>query len=159
MATLKLNIDALKFPEPEDANVGGKVGKNKMRSRLVSKIKPQSTFSTVPTLENISVPKGHLPEQWGVFQILEDFLQPGSASSLQEAANHAIEIFVRAGWDYANMRALNVVCTELAEQIPYNHPSQLKLARFLWVVGRSHRQFKGARTEVLTFCGFCSTAF
>lgn len=45
MAALNLNIDALEFPEPEDANVGGKVGKNKSLSKLLfTKIKPQSTL-------------------------------------------------------------------------------------------------------------------
>jgi hypothetical protein len=38
------------------------------------------------------------------------------------------------------MTVVNIVCLECAEQIPYAHPSHLKLVRLLWVIGRSEKR-------------------
>lgn len=67
--------------------------------------------------------------------------------SLKDATNCAVDVFPK---NYTDMRSLNYVCTELAEQIPYDHPSQLKLARFLWSMGRSDRRILNSGLQVCT---------
>lgn len=65
-----------------------------------------------------------------VFIILRDFLQPSSSLSLKSTVEAIIDLLPDNAlsnevWSFGS------VCFELAEQIPYYHPSQQKLARLL----------------------------
>ena len=83
---LELNIDALKFPIPEEP---GKTGSNNCLSRILSPLKPKSKSSG----PDCFVPKEYLPYDYEVFLVLRDFLQPASTISLQNAVDSVIEVF------------------------------------------------------------------
>ncbi|KXJ95093.1 hypothetical protein Micbo1qcDRAFT_200530 [Microdochium bolleyi] len=106
MASLELNIDALKYPTTEE----------------------EDKAAPVP-----GVPAGYSPFDWKVFVILGDFLQPDTKISTSQAVAEILAIFE----DTANLQAVNTVCFELAEQIPYSHPAHGKLARLFYALGRS----------------------
>ena len=135
MAILKLNIDLLKFPASCDIE---KSTHGTSISAILSAIKPKPK----PLLSDLNIPKEYDPYDYRVFLIVEEFLQPSSKISVQEAADRVIDIFP-AG--HLGMTAVNTVCLECAEQISYAHPSHLKLVRMLWVVGRSGKQTTGVR--------------
>lgn len=63
-----------------------------------------------------------------VAAILRDFLQPDTKLSLQEAAKAILVLIPANASGYAEVCSFGEICVELAEQIPYHHPSQLKLA-------------------------------
>ncbi|KFY34462.1 hypothetical protein V494_06758 [Pseudogymnoascus sp. VKM F-4513 (FW-928)] len=117
MAALKLNIDLLKFPDSSDKKMsifGMSI------SGVMSSIKPRSK----PSQSHLNIPKEYNPYDYKVFIILKEFLRPNSEILLQEAADRIIGGFPVG---HRGMTALNTVCLECAEQIPYAHPSQLKL--------------------------------
>lgn len=129
MATIKLNIDALKFPNSSDTEKPPRRSISGMLSSIKSKPKP------LPS--DLNIPKEYDSYDYRVFLIVEEFLQPSSKISVQEAADRVVEIFPPGHLD---MTAVNTVCIECAEQIPYAHRSHLKLVRLLWVVGRSGKR-------------------
>lgn len=140
MAALKLNIDSLKFSgsgRMEELKPSGPVP-----SVLSSKFKSQSPPSDLTT------PKGYGRYEYRVFVIVENFLQPHSKISLEEASDSVIGIFPVGHLD---LSPINSVCLELAEQIPYTHPSLVKLSRLLWMVGRNKRRIisSGQKVHIL----------
>lgn len=131
MAALKLNIDSLKFSGFGEMGELKPVGSiPAVLSSLKSKFKSQSPPSDLTT------PKGYDRYEYSVFIVVEKFLQPHSNISIEEAADSVIEIFP-AG--HSDLTPINSVCLDLAEQIPYTHPSLVKLSRLLWMVGRNKR--------------------
>jgi hypothetical protein len=74
-----------------------------------------------------------------VFLILRDFLQPHSTTSLIDAIDRVIDVYPD-GCPF--LREINWLCFEIAEQIPYYHPSHLKLARLLWGIGQSEKRVR-----------------
>jgi len=89
-------------------------------------------------------PGGYLQIDWEIFLVLQDFLQPHSRLSTDEAVDKIIALFPNS---CSNLRAINDVCLELAEEIPYYHPSQLKLVRLLWLIGRNHTRIEKCRLQ------------
>lgn len=65
------------------------------------------------------------------FTILRDFLQPDSKTSLNSASTSVLAFLPDKDPDGSSVSLFGEVCIELAEQIPYSHPSQLKLVRLL----------------------------
>ncbi|KAI0479322.1 hypothetical protein GGR56DRAFT_634446 [Xylariaceae sp. FL0804] len=63
--------------------------------------------------------------------ILRNFLQPDSATSLDEAAGSILKLIPPNASHSTEVRIFGDYCVELADQIPYYHPSHLKLARLL----------------------------
>ena len=66
------------------------------------------------------------------FHVLRDFLQPDSASTLESTARILLDLLPAektVGSD--ELMFLNNVCIEFAEQIPFSHPSQHKLAALM----------------------------
>ncbi|OBT70379.1 hypothetical protein VE03_00114 [Pseudogymnoascus sp. 23342-1-I1] len=100
-------------------------------SSLKSKFKSQSPQFDLTTV------KGYNRCECSVFAVVENFLQPGSKITLEEAADSVIEIFPVGHLD---LTPINSVCLDLAEQIPYTHPSLFKLSRLLWMIGRNNRR-------------------
>ncbi|KAH8694029.1 hypothetical protein BGW36DRAFT_361851 [Talaromyces proteolyticus] len=130
MAThLDLNIDALKYPDPGEEKKSG--------SKLLSRVIPFKSSHSKTSTSDPSIPREYLLSDYKIFLILRDFLQPGSTIKPDDAVSSALEVFPVG---YSDLRSLNTVCLELAEQIPYDHPSQLKLASFLWLVGRRSKR-------------------
>lgn len=72
-----------------------------------------------------------------VAAILRDFLQPDTKLSLKDAAEALLVLIPTDASDYAEVFSFGEICVELAEQIPYRHPSQLKLTQLLHYVSRS----------------------
>ena len=80
------------------------------------------------------------------FPILRDYLEPGTHLTLESTARsilnllpehdpyHSIEEFCFSG-----------LCIEMAEQIPYHHPSQLKLVELMRYIGMSEKLGKMSR--------------
>ncbi|KFZ23054.1 hypothetical protein V502_02464 [Pseudogymnoascus sp. VKM F-4520 (FW-2644)] len=140
MAGLKLNIDLLKFPASDDIE---KSTPGTSISAILSSIKPKSK----PLLSDLNIPKEYDPYDYRVFLIVEEFLQPSSKISVQEAANRVIDIFP-AG--HLGMTAVNTVCLECAGQIPYARPSHLKLVKMLWKIPEAIQSFYQQLGEDIT---------
>jgi hypothetical protein len=137
MEALKFNIDALKFPDTGEAE---KPGSSKSLSRILSPLKS----NLKPSSPDSPIPKEYLPSDYKTFLVLRDFLQPYSTIRLGDAVDRILEVFPDG---YSDLQSINTVCFELAEQIPYRHPSQLKLARLLWLIGRSQKRIVKSRIK------------
>lgn len=74
-----------------------------------------------------------------VFPVLRDFLQPDTTLSLESAAQSILENLPENAPMSNQVYTFCTLCFELAEQIPYNHPSQVKFARLLEYMGQSTR--------------------
>lgn len=72
-----------------------------------------------------------------VAAILRDFLQPDTDLSLQEAAKAILVLIPVNASGYAEVCSFGEICVELAEQIPYHHPSQVKLTQLLHFLSAS----------------------
>lgn len=70
-----------------------------------------------------------------MFSILKDFLQPDSKKILQETANSITSYLPGEPKDDEN-REFAEVCFDIVEQIPYHHPSMLKLVRLMEELGK-----------------------
>lgn len=75
--------------------------------------------------------------QHKVAAILRDFLQPDSKTSLESAAKSLLLLIPTNASEHAEVCSFGEICVELAEQIPYHHPSQLKLVQLLHYLSRS----------------------
>lgn len=64
-----------------------------------------------------------------VFLILQDYLQPDTETTLEYAVQSILALLPDNASLSNEANDLGEVCLELAEQIPYHHPSQIKLAR------------------------------
>lgn len=139
-ALLDFNIDSLKYPDTVDTG-NRPIQTKSLRDRIKTAFK---TDSASPSDEkDVSIPKGILPTDYKTFLILQDFLQPHSTVIFKDAIGRLIDISPDG-----DMRFINSVCLELAEQIPYSHPSQAKLARLLWGVGRSETRIEKMKRNV-----------
>lgn len=72
-----------------------------------------------------------------VFRILEDFLQPDSKKSLVSTVQSILALIPENASLSTEAYAVGEVFLELAEQIPYQHPSQIKLVRVIEQLSRS----------------------
>lgn len=72
-----------------------------------------------------------------VAAILRDFLQPDSKTSLESAVKSLLVLIPTNASGYAEVCSFGEMCVEIAEQIPYNHPSQLKLVQLLHYLSQS----------------------
>lgn len=81
-----------------------------------------------------------------MFLIVEGFLQPNSTVTLKDVIDRLLDIFPDG-----DMRFINSICLELAEQIPYSHPSHAKLARLLWGVERSEARIEKMKRKVYLY--------
>lgn len=137
---LDLNIDALKFPDSDEAD---KLEK-KSRWRLFKAKK----HSPKPSNDDESALEGDDPTYYAIFLALRDFLQPDTTITVSEAVDAVLEAVSN---DYTNLPSVSVVSFELAEQIHYHHSAHLKLSRILWLVGRSSKWSDKTKAEVHPF--------
>lgn len=100
------------------------------RARLSSLL---AFFKPKPTPQSdLDIPEGYDAIDYKLFLVICDFLQPDSIISPIDAAERAIGVFP---YKYPDLRQLISVCFAIAEQIPYHHPSHLKLVGLLWLEG------------------------
>ncbi len=72
-----------------------------------------------------------------VAAILRDFLQPDTKMSAKTAVVSLLALIPSNASAYAEVCSFGGICVELAEQIPYHHPSQQKLVQLLQSLSRS----------------------
>jgi len=63
--------------------------------------------------------------------ILRDFLQLDSQTSLNSASTSILALLPDGEPEGPSVCLLGDLCVQIAKQIPYSHPSQLKLARLI----------------------------
>lgn len=74
-----------------------------------------------------------------VFLILRDFLQPDTTLSLRSVLQAISDLLPNDVPLSNEVWSLGVVCLELAQQIPYSHSSQQKLAQLLFYLAKSDK--------------------
>ena len=79
----------------------------------------------------------HLDNRFSV--VLRDFLQPTSALTLDAATQLTLDALPNDAAHSHESWSLAETCVELAEQIPYHHTSQLKLAALMENLLRSKK--------------------
>lgn len=125
MATLNLTVDSV-----DNAAAYGINEKPKRKEKGIS-ARVRSVFSSnTPLLRTIPAGGTDYSEA-RVAAILRDFLQPDAELSLQEAAKSLLVLIPPNASGHAEVCSFGGICVELAEQIPYHHVSQLKLAQLL----------------------------
>lgn len=139
MAALKLHIKELKYR-------GAYMGNDDQSSRRARLSSLLAFFKPKPTPQSdLDIPEGYDAIDYKLFLVICDFLQPDSIISPIDAAERAIGVFP---YKYPDLRQLISVCFAIAEQIPYHHPSHLKLVGLLWLVRRSAWHFEKPRQKV-----------
>ena len=75
------------------------------------------------------------------FPILRDYLEPGTKLSLESTASSILNLLPDFGPYPTRIeeRSFSGLCIEMGEQIPYHHPSQLKLVELLAYIGMSEK--------------------
>lgn len=73
-----------------------------------------------------------------VLKLMQDFLQPDSTLEVSKVGHYLLAMVPEKG-NRQELFELGEAYIELAEQIPYHHPSQLKLARLVELTSRSSR--------------------
>lgn len=84
------------------------------------------------------------------FEMLRDYLQPDSIESA-EAMSHKVLAFI-PNEESTEMQDFCSTSMMLAEQIPYNHQSQLKLIDLLERLGRSTKFIHISKSTVIASC-------
>ncbi|GIJ91228.1 hypothetical protein Asppvi_010193 [Aspergillus pseudoviridinutans] len=72
-----------------------------------------------------------------VFQILNDYFHPDTKTPLDSAVHSILALLPEKEPLSTEVWDVGVVVLQLAEQIPYHHPSQIKLARLMEELTRS----------------------
>jgi len=123
MAALKLKIE--NFEDPDSAVPKQKTLLSSQKSKLT---RESSTYNTVGTTADSDTK---------VFQILQEFLQPDTKTSLEAAAQSILALLPENAPLSNEVSGAGEVCLELVDQIPYHGPSQIKLARLVGELSRS----------------------
>lgn len=105
-------------------------------SRLLSSHRFPHTLRNMSSLDlKMVVPTSDIMHK--VFKILRVFLQPNTVVTQQSAANSILDLLPDKAPESTEVWEFGELCIELAEQIPYHHPSQLKLVGLLHYLGMS----------------------
>lgn len=83
-----------------------------------------------------------------IFMILKEFLQPNTDLSLESVARDILAMLPDNALSPDTL-AFGRLCLELAEQIPYYHPSHVKLARLVERMGRCTKLQDLLKSKVL----------
>ena len=80
------------------------------------------------------------PYSLKTFAILRDYLEPDTQSTLESTASSILNLMPEKDPHQGiEGRSFSDLCIEMAEQIPYHHPSQLKLVELLAYIGMSEK--------------------
>ena len=71
------------------------------------------------------------------YHILRDFLQQDSRLTIEDAAQAVLTLLPENAPLSTEVWEIGEICIELAKQVPYYHPSQLKLAELFEKLGKS----------------------
>ena len=80
-------------------------------------------------------PRGEDPIFDQTFDLLQDYLQPDSTMTIESAADSILNILPENDSSSMEVSSFGDACLDVAEQIPYYHPGQLKLADLLEYLG------------------------
>ncbi|KAI9750028.1 MAG: hypothetical protein M4579_006634 [Chaenotheca gracillima] len=93
------------------------------------------------TLEEEEPEEGSIVSK--TFSIIRPFLQPGTKTTLESTARSILEILPESDSRSSDIKMFAQACIEIAEQIPYHHPSLIKLVDLLEDITPSPKfQFK-----------------
>jgi hypothetical protein len=87
-----------------------------------------------------------------VFEILNDYLQPDTTSSLHSAVHSILALLPENAPLSTEVWNVGEVVLHLAKQIPYHHPSQIKLARIMEELTCSPKFASGLSEKVSSAC-------
>lgn len=90
--------------------------------RVISKV--SSVMSTVKS--KFGDKRDTVYDCMKVFVILRDFLQPDTTLSLKSVLNYLVDLLPENAPYSPEVYSLGIICVDMAEQIPYHHPSQHK---------------------------------
>jgi hypothetical protein len=82
------------------------------------------------------------------FRLLCDFLQPDTKLTMESTAEAILDLLPADNPRSLEVDCLGKTCINLASQIPYHHPSQVKLAAFLEHMGDSTKLGKAVNEKV-----------
>jgi hypothetical protein len=85
------------------------------------------------------MPSGQTYSDLHVLHILNDFLQPNSTNSLQETVQSILALLPVNAPLSNEVWSAGTVIIEIAAQIPYSHPLQLKLANLVEQLSNADR--------------------
>lgn len=135
MATLDIRIDSVPWPaEDEPAST--------RQNPLKKMLSPLTRGS------EMKVPEGYSVSDYKVFAILREVLQPklsNNFDAVSNASHRIVDVFRNPEYQ---IRSLNALFFDIAEKIPYNHPSQIRLASVLWGIGVNEERKVLARSRV-----------
>lgn len=131
MSTLDLTVDSVDNAEAYEIEEKPKRKEKGISARLRSVLS-----SNKPVSRTISAGGTDYSEA-RVAAILRDFLQPDTKMSLKEVAKSLLVLIPPNASEHAEVCSFGEICVELAEQIPYHHPSQLKLTQLLHYLSMS----------------------
>lgn len=123
MAVLNLKLEG--FEDPDTATAKPKSVISSLKSKVRNETYAYKNVGTTAFSES------------KVFLILRDYLQPDSKTSLESAVQSILSLIPENASMSNEVCLVGEVCLELAEQIPYHHPSQLKLVRIVEELSRS----------------------
>lgn len=137
MSALNLTVDSVDNAEAYRIN-GASKGKAKgICARVRSTFTSKSAFTSDRPLPRSIFAGGTDYSEARVAAILRDFLQPDTKLSLQEAARSLLVLIPANASEHAEVCSFGEICVELAEQLPYHHPSQLKFVQLLHYLSMS----------------------
>ena len=80
------------------------------------------------------------PYSLKTFAILRDYLEPDTQLTLESTAGSILNLLPEKDPHHGiEVRSFSDLFIEMAEQIPYHHPSQLKLVELLAYIGMSEK--------------------
>ncbi|KAL4959050.1 DUF3632 domain-containing protein [Aspergillus stella-maris] len=130
---MSLKLELEDFEEPSDSDV------EKSDNKATIPAKPTGILSSIKN--TFTRPKCSSPPEESsfathrnicrTFLVLKDFLQPDTTKSLEETALTLLSIIPDGKSRSAEIRSAGEVFIEVAGQVPYSHPSQLKLAALI----------------------------
>lgn len=123
MSALNLQLDVLDDAEMKDSTSQGSIVRT-----AAGLLKPFKSVKEASKGINAELKFANL---------LRDYVQPGDKRSVEDIANEILAILPANGQHSTEMSAFAQLCVEIAVQIPYHHPSQMKLAYLLQYLARS----------------------
>ena len=132
MSALKLTVESVDEAAKEGVDSNPKKGRHNAPVTWIRSIFGQE--KQLP--RNVWLDKTNYTEA-EVANVLRDFLQPNTKKSSKMVTEHIISMVPPNASGNAEVRSFGEICVELAEQIPYNHLSQLKLTALFQRLGKS----------------------
>ncbi|KAK1770168.1 hypothetical protein QBC33DRAFT_609500 [Phialemonium atrogriseum] len=123
MSALNLQLDIL-----DDAEMKHSAPQGSIATTAAGLLKPFKSVKGAPKGTNAEIKFANL---------LRDYVQLGDKRSVEDIAKEILAILPANGQYSTEMSAFSQLCVEIAVQIPYHHPSQMKLAYLLQYLARS----------------------